>query len=117
MVQAVHASYEASKRFSPCQEVIDYAVVCKVDSLELLLKAKNHLDSHYIQNYAFIEPDINNEITAIATEPLYGSKRKFLSNFKELIENSFNQRHRIFAETLRIYWEQDSVKPADQGTL
>ena len=82
MVQATHAAYEASKRFSPCQEVIDYAVICRVDSLESLLKAKHYLDSHFVQNYLFIEPDIDNEATALCTEPLYNNKRKILSNYK-----------------------------------
>jgi hypothetical protein len=54
-------------------------------------------------------PSIKDKIEVIAWNP---SER-----FKYLIENSFNKRHSIFAETLKIYWEQDSVKPADQGNI
>lgn len=54
-------------------------------------------------------PMINDKIEIIAWKPK--------ERFKDLIENSLNNRHKIFAETLSIYWEQDSVTQADQGNL
>jgi len=37
--------------------------------------------------------------------------------FKDLIENSQNRNHSKFAETLKIFWDQDSVSPTDFGNL
>jgi hypothetical protein len=54
-------------------------------------------------------PIINDKIEIIAWKPK--------DRFKDLVENSLNNRHRIFAETLNIYWEQDSVSQANQGNL
>ncbi len=54
-------------------------------------------------------PMINDKIEIIAWKPK--------DRFKDLIENSLNNRHKVFAETLSIYWEQDSVAQADQGNL
>jgi len=54
-------------------------------------------------------PIINDKIEIIAWKPK--------DRFKDLIENSLNNKHRVFAETLSIYWEQDSVTQADQGNL
>jgi hypothetical protein len=54
-------------------------------------------------------PTINDKIEIIAWKPK--------DRFKDLIENSLNKKHRVFAETLKIYWEQDSVNPADQGDI
>lgn len=54
-------------------------------------------------------PMINDKIEIIAWKPK--------DRFKDLIENSLNNRHKIFTETLNIYWEQDSVAQANQGNL
>ena len=54
-------------------------------------------------------PIINDKIEIIAWKPK--------DRFKDLVENSLNNRHKIFAETLSIYWEQDSVSQANQGNL
>jgi len=54
-------------------------------------------------------PTIKDKIEIIAWKPV--------ERFKDLIENSFTTTHSVFAETLKIYWEQDSVKPADQGRV
>ena len=55
-------------------------------------------------------PTIKDKIEIFAWKPS--------DRFKELIENRFdNVRHSIFAETLNIYWEQDSIKPADRGIV
>lgn len=54
-------------------------------------------------------PIINDKIEIIAWKPQ--------DRFIDLIENSLNKRHKVFAETLSIYWEQDSVAQADQGNL
>lgn len=42
------------------------------------------LNKNSIKFKPFFEPDLNNELTAIATEPLQGEKRKVLKDFQIL---------------------------------
>ena len=63
-------------------------------------------------------PMINDKIETIAWRPKDGNiSNNEIGRFKEIINNSLNNRHKLFAETLSIYWEQDSVAQADQGNL
>lgn len=41
-----------------------------------------HLQKHGIQFRAFREPDRNNELTAISTEPISGEMRKHLRKYR-----------------------------------
>ncbi|HPD58853.1 MAG TPA: hypothetical protein P5085_02560 [Paludibacteraceae bacterium] len=54
-------------------------------------------------------PNISDKIEIIAWNPR--------ERFNDLIENSLNNRHKIFAETLKIYWEQDSVTQENQDNV
>jgi len=73
--------------------------------------AQNKLisDALDIAQLFFKYPILKDKIEIIAWEPK--------DRFKDIIENSLNNRHKLFAETLSIYWEQDSVAQADQGNL
>jgi hypothetical protein len=80
LVQAVHAAHEAGIRFGD-PERISSTVLCSVPDEPSLLQAKERLDSHGIKSSMFIEPDIGNKATALATEPLFGKARKVMSSF------------------------------------
>jgi len=55
-------------------------------------------------------PTIKDKIEIFAWEPSV--------RLKKLIESSFdNFRHSTFADTLKIFWEQDSIKKVDQGKV
>lgn len=80
LVQSIHAAHEAGIRFGDPNNVAS-VVVCRVSSEEELLKTKERLDSREIRSYLFHEPDIGGQATALATEPVSGSKRKVLSKY------------------------------------
>jgi hypothetical protein len=82
-VQACHACIEATRHFDSKHEEHPHLVVLGVKDKDALLKCIPHLNSASIRYYAFTEPDRNNEVTAIATEPLLlESQRKKLRRFQ-----------------------------------
>ena len=83
LVQAVHASHEAGKlhaQGNPYDDRIFSVVVCQVPSEYHLMKAYDRIKNRGIEVSLFREPDIDNQATALATEPV--SDRKFFSKFK-----------------------------------
>jgi len=82
LVQAVHAAYEAGKHLAGDSPQIDSVVVCCVKNEQALLKAQHRLDLDGIQTVVFREPDIGDQATALATEPLCVERRKPLSRYE-----------------------------------
>lgn len=80
MVQAAHAAIESARRF-PTTQVHPHLIVCGVKSEIQLLRELERLRSHNIKTYVFREPDIGGQATAIATEPIYGERRKAMSRY------------------------------------
>ena len=80
LVQAVHAAYEAGIRFGDPSS-ISSVVVCSVPDEQELLRVKERLDLRGIRNYVFCEEDLGGRATALATEPVFGSRRKVLSHY------------------------------------
>jgi pentose-5-phosphate-3-epimerase len=84
-VQSCHAAMEAAKYFLPqYNKEHPHLVVCEVKTEDHLKKTIEKLNRTDIQYKVFREPDIGNELTAIATEPLFGDKRKFFKKFQLL---------------------------------
>jgi hypothetical protein len=73
--------------------------------------AQNKLisDSLDVAQLFYKHPMIKDKIEIIAWKPK--------DRLADLIRNSTYDRHKIFAESLNIYWEQDSVTQSDQGNL
>ena len=70
-VQSAHAVIEAVRAFSPGQDQEHpHLVLLSVDNQEEIIKAYHRLLNYGIKTVKFHEPDQNNEVTAIATEPL-----------------------------------------------
>lgn len=84
-VQATHAAIEATRKGLITSDIDHpHLVLCEAKSeYDLLLKA-NILDDKSIRYEVFREPDIGNEVTAIATEPLTNEQRKKLGFLKLL---------------------------------
>jgi hypothetical protein len=82
-VQSCHAVIEASKHFGFTQEHPS-VIVCEAKNEETLLKFAKKLQEANIGFKAFQEPDIGNQFTALATEPVFGDKRLFFKNFQLL---------------------------------
>lgn len=72
IVQACHAAYEAGKLLISDPTHLDelHLVAISVSNESKLRKAAAHLDELGIRYRAFVEPDLNNEMTALATEPV-----------------------------------------------
>jgi hypothetical protein len=84
VVQASHACIESAKAFPLEKENIPNLVVFGVADENSLRQCAEDLDKNSIQYYIFIEPDCNNEATAIATEPVTGKTRRFFRNYQLL---------------------------------
>jgi hypothetical protein len=86
VVQASHACIEATKAFLDYQLEHPYLVVLGVKDEPCLQKCANRLSKAGIQHKVFIEPDRDNESTAIATCPVFGEQRAFFKNYQCLQE-------------------------------
>ena len=82
-VQSVHATAEAVKHLYNSVNHL-HTVLLHVENERELIKAMQYLDSKGIRYRHFIDPDLNNELTAVATECILGSKRKVMKDFKLL---------------------------------
>lgn len=82
-VQACHAAIEAAAQFyNPSQDEHPHLVLCEVQDENRLHKAALDLQAKGVQVLTWKEPDRNHELTAIATEPLKGSKRLAVKRFQ-----------------------------------
>ena len=83
-VQAVHAALSVARQ-NPIPEP-EFVVLCAVHSEQQLLRWAYKLEQAGIVFCAFREPDLAASMTAIATEPVSGDRRRFfrsLQLFKE----------------------------------
>tara|TARA_R110002020_G_scaffold441478_4_gene652285 strand:+ start:2011 stop:2316 length:306 start_codon:yes stop_codon:yes gene_type:complete len=78
-VQSAHAAIEASRAFIKPGEEHPSVIIVTVKSEQ---KLKNIADKLGVKYRAFFEPDIGNQMTAIATEPIHGEQRKFFRKFQ-----------------------------------
>lgn len=79
-VQGIHASLLAARQFSiPPHE---YVVLCAVRSERQLLRWFHKMKQAGIGVCAFREPDLDNSITALATEPVSGEDRRFFRSLQ-----------------------------------
>lgn len=81
-VQSCHAVIESTKAFSKNMEEHPSVIICSVKSEHKLKDTIQYLYDNGIKMRAFKEPDICNEYTSIATEPLYGERRKLMNKFQ-----------------------------------
>ena len=81
LVQSCHAAIEASCFI---EEHLDHPhlVVCGVKGEINLHKVAKKLEDNSIRYRGFIEPDRNNELTSIATEPVFGKQRQFFKRYR-----------------------------------
>jgi len=87
-VQACHAVIEMT-RDSLIPSGIDHpsVIICGVDSESKLLNALEYAQSAGIECRLFREADLDDEATAFATEPVYGSQRRLFKKF-QLVKSS-----------------------------
>jgi hypothetical protein len=80
IVQACHAAHESGLNF-PSDNTLSL-VLCKAKNELSLMRQIDILRSNNIPHVVFKEPDMNNEITALATGPLTDDQRQLLSHWQ-----------------------------------
>lgn len=80
-VQASHAAIESARNF--INEGMEHpsVIILNMKSEEALIKFNNSCPNRTI---GFREPDIGNQLTAIATEPVFGDDRKYFRKYQLL---------------------------------
>lgn len=79
-VQSCHAAIECAKKF-PTQHHPS-VILCTVKNEQDLMNQTRYLENNGIEFIEFREPDRNNELTSICSEPIYGEERKIFSKFQ-----------------------------------
>ena len=82
VVQSAHACIEATKSFLDNNLEHPHLVVLGVKGEQQLYNSVQKLDKAGVRYRVFIEPDRNNEATAIATEPIFGAQRRLFRNYR-----------------------------------
>lgn len=80
--QAVHAAYESGLHLAEPTTKTHFTVVCQVPNEESLLKAQFDVEQKGIRTVLFREPDIGNQATAFATEPIGFELKRKLSKYE-----------------------------------
>jgi hypothetical protein len=91
VVQSCHAVIEATKAFKfECLPDHPHLVLLAIKDESRLQKVQTYLSEHRIQFKSFYESDINDSLTAVATEPIAAesSVRKYLRKF-QLLKDPF----------------------------
>jgi len=81
-VQAMHAAMEAYKRYCWISSNHPHLVFCSVKNTQKLHKCISKLTDSNIKHYQWHEPDLDNALTAIATEPIQGEQRKIFNHYQ-----------------------------------
>ena len=85
-VQSCHAAIEATRLFLSPEHSHPHLVLCGVRDQSTLERETSRLMSKGIRFVEFHEPDRNDELTAIATEPIAGDARRMFRRY-DLLEH------------------------------
>lgn len=81
-VQSCHAAIEAAKSFDLQGLSHPSVILLSAKNEQRLHRASKYLVSQGIDHVHFREPDIGNQLTAIATEPIIGETRDLLKKYQ-----------------------------------
>lgn len=84
-VQSCHAVIEATKAFN-LERLLDHpsVIILSAKDENRLHRVRKYLVEQGIQHVHFYEPDLDDELTAIATEPIYSDRRPAFRKFQLL---------------------------------
>jgi len=97
VVQSCHAVAEAARSFLSAEQEHPHIIVCQVRDEPTLRQSLDKLQTHGVRCHAFVEPDLGNELTALATEPVFDGTRRLFRRFP----------------LLRPRWEAVAVRDSD----
>lgn len=86
VVQACHAAIESSRHFISLDSEHPSVIVCGVRDESNLWKIHRRLERLGVQFRDFYEPDIDNQLTAIASSPISGANRETFKHYQLLQE-------------------------------
>lgn len=87
IVQSSHAVFSLTT-LTGLEYSVPNIIVIGVPNISALNRVLRKLEEHQILHYCWKEPDYNFGFTALATEPISGSKREVLGNYRLLKHNS-----------------------------
>jgi hypothetical protein len=84
-VQSCHAAIECANLFN-LKSLHDHpsVIILAAKNLSKLQQAGSFLKGHHVEYVEFREPDMDHELTAIATEPIYDKDRGLFKKFQLL---------------------------------
>lgn len=84
-VQACHACIEATKTFN-VEGLPEHpsVVLLAAKNEQRLDRVRKYLIDQAVRHVFFVEPDMDSQMTAIATEPVQGDKRNIFSKYQLL---------------------------------
>lgn len=85
-MQAAHAAIESARHFISPDLEHPSVVILGVKDEKCLQKALDRLQKTEIRYRAFREPDIGNQLTAIASEPVSGEARRHFRQYQLLTD-------------------------------
>jgi hypothetical protein len=83
-VQSCHAAIEAARHLIPPDLPHPHLVVCSVRDEPALWLRVRQLQRHGVRFRAFFEPDRGDELTALATESVFGPTRRLFRGLRLL---------------------------------
>jgi len=83
-VQSCHAAIEAARSLLPAESPHPHLIVCGVHDEPALWRFLHRLQQHEVRFLPFFEPDRGNELTALATEPVFDDTRRLFRNLRLL---------------------------------
>ncbi len=82
-MQANHAVIEATKAFKfECLDNHPSVIILSAKNEIRLKKVQTYLSENNIQFRSFQEPDIGNQLTALATEPIFSDRRHLFQKYQ-----------------------------------
>jgi hypothetical protein len=87
VVQAGHACLEVARAFLPSDHEHPFLIVCGVRDEQRLGRWLDRLRAAGIRFRAFFEPDLGDQLTAAATEPVRGQQRDAFRDLRLLTVN------------------------------
>jgi hypothetical protein len=84
-VQSCHAVIEATKAFD-LERLSDHpsVIILSAKDEARLHRVRNYLIEQGIQHVHFYEPDLDYELTALATQPVFGERRRLFRKYQLL---------------------------------
>lgn len=83
-VQSCHAVIEATRLFVTSEQTHPHLVLCSIQDEEALKREAIRFEAYNIKFVPFYEPDLNNQLTAIATAPIAGDDRRVCRRYNLL---------------------------------